>query len=75
MQQFRGQQPDAGQVSRDLISEELSHPYSMLCSRMDRFGGGLGGLRFHRGLRARAVAIEFFFEGHTFRSRAGRSEY
>ena len=67
-EQFWGEQPQPGQVTHDLVGKELSN--SMFDAEWvagDGFGAGLGGLRFQRGLRVGAVAIEFFFEGHTFR--------
>ena len=65
-EQFGDQQPDAGQVSHDLVGEELSHAV-LDAPRVARDGLGalLGGPDLDRRLRARAVAIEFFFEGRT----------
>ena len=66
-QQFRGQQPYARQVSHGLVGEELSHSnFDTARVAGHGFSACFGGLRFQRGLRTGAVAIEFFFEGHTF---------
>ena len=67
-QQLGDQQPDAGQVSHDLVGEKLSHPV-LDAPRItgDGLGASLGGPDFDGRLRARAVAIEFFFAGHTSR--------
>jgi hypothetical protein len=65
-EQFGGQQPNASQVSHDLVGEELAHA-AFDASWVAGDGGrpGLGGLHFQRWLGVRAVSIEFFFEGRT----------
>ena len=67
-QQLGDEQPDAGQVSHDLVGEKLSHAV-LDAPRItgDGFGAFLGGPYLDGRLRARAVAIEFFFEGRTSR--------
>ena len=63
-QQFGSQQPRADQVSHGLVGENLPHPVldALRVSWLE-FGASFTGLGFQRGLRFRAVAIEFFFEG------------
>ena len=67
-EQLGDQQPDAGQVSHDLVGEELSHAV-LDAARIARDGLGALPVRpdLDGRLRARAVAIEFFFEGRTSR--------
>jgi len=65
-QQLGDEEPDAGQVSHGLVGEKLSHP---ALDAPGITGDGLGALavgpHLDRGLRARAIAVEFFFEGRT----------
>jgi len=65
-QHFGGKQPDASQVAHDLVSEQLAHAaFAAPWVTGDSRRPPLGGLRLQRLLGIRAVAIEFFFEGHT----------
>ena len=65
-EQFGDKQPQPGQVSHDLVGEQLPHA-SLDAFRVARYrlGAFLGGLCFDGGLSIRSVAIEFFFEGRT----------
>ena len=67
-EQLGDEQPDAGQVPHGLVGEELSHAV-LDAPRIAR--GGPGAIAVGPGLdgrlRCRAVAVEFFFEGHTSR--------
>ena len=67
-EQLGDEQPDAGQVSHDLVGEKLSHAV-LDAPRITRDGLGAIPVRpdLDGRLRARAVAIEFFFEGRTSR--------
>ena len=65
-EQLGNKQPDTGQVSHGLVSKELSHTV-LDAPRItrDEFGALPGRSHLDRLFRARAVAIEFFFEGRT----------
>ncbi len=65
-EKFGDEQPQPGQVSHDLVGEQLPHA-SLDAFRVARYGLGafLGDLCFDGGLSIRSVAIEFFFEGRT----------
>ena len=67
-QQLGDQQPDAGQVPHDLVGEKLSHPV-LDAPRITRSGFGAIPVRpdVDGRLSSRAVAVEFFFAGHTSR--------
>ena len=65
-EQLGDEQPDARQVSHDLVGEELS--YAVLNAariRWNRLGAISLGLDLDGRFRARAVTVEFFFEGRS----------
>ncbi len=65
-EQFGSQEPNASQVSHDLVGEKLAHaPFDALGVAGDGGRPGLGALRLKSWLGVRAVTIEFFFEGRT----------
>jgi hypothetical protein len=68
LEQFGSQEPNASQVSHDLVGEQLAHA-AFDTSGITGNGGrpGLCSLRLNNWLGIRAVAIEFFFEGRTLR--------
>ena len=74
-QMFGQQQPDASQVSADLVRHELPYP-ALDAEGITRLGFGTlaAGVGFdgRKRLMARTTPIEFFFEGRNRRSRGRR---
>jgi hypothetical protein len=62
--QLRGKQPDAEEITRNLVRQELSHPpFQALGVAWFGFDAVLGDLSCdRRRFRAWGVAVEFFFE-------------